>query len=94
MTAKKRTTRAAITTEDGVLLAVVYTDLPSGYIEYAWHSRGESLINPRVGKLTRAKRYINVPHSHIWEGRAECISHQLRRFRINTFQHNDFDDEA
>lgn len=70
-------TTAAILSTSGEIIAIVrdVEGIPSGKVEYSYNSTDDKiLVNPNIGKLTRAKRYLESREARECIASAKCIS--------------------
>lgn len=67
---------AAIISTSGEIIAIARNveDFPSGKVEYSYNSTDEVLVNPKIGKLTRSKRYLESREARECLASAKCIS--------------------
>ena len=71
------TATAAITSTSGEIIAIARNveDFPSGKVEYSYNSTDDKvLVNPKIGKITRAKRYLESREARECIASARCIS--------------------
>lgn len=67
--------RAVIISQRGEVVAVVENPgTASGTVEYAWEASGKCLVNARIGKLSRAKRYLGSVHAFHCRNTARLIT--------------------
>ena len=70
-------TTAAIISTSGEIIAIVRDaqGFPSGKVEYSYNSTDENvLVNPKIGNLTRSKRYLESRAAMECIASARCIS--------------------
>lgn len=75
-------TTAAIISTSGEIIAITRNveDFPSGKVAYAYNSKTDEisgnivLVNPQLGKITRAKRYLESRAARECIASAKCIS--------------------
>ena len=70
-------TTAAIISTSGEIIAITRNveGIPSGNVEYAYNSTDDKvLVNPKIGKLTRVKRYLESREARECLASAKCIS--------------------
>ena len=69
-------TTAAIISTSGEIIAITRMEgIPSGKVEYSYNSTDENvLVNPKIGNLTRAKRYLESREARECIASARCIS--------------------
>ena len=68
---------AAIISTSGEIVAITRNleGIPSGKVEYSYNSTDENvLVNPKFGKITRAKRYLESREARECIASARCIS--------------------
>ena len=68
---------AAIISTSGEIIAIARNveDFPSGKVEYSYNSTDDNvLVNPKIGNLTRAKRYLESREARECIASARCIS--------------------
>lgn len=70
-------TTAAIISTSGEIIAITRNveGIPSGKVEYSYNYTDENvLVNPKIGNLTRAKRYLESREARECIASARCIS--------------------
>ena len=70
-------TTAAIISTSGEIIAITSNveGIPSGKVEYSYNSTDENvLVNPKIGNLTRDKRYLESREAMECIASARCIS--------------------
>ena len=70
------TATAAIISTSGEIIAITRNveGIPSGKVEYSNSTDENVLVNPKIGNLTRAKRYLESREARECIASARCIS--------------------